>query len=216
MNGWTLALILYLAVAVVSFAPVARILLKKVELHPGGPSFKDSSHFSEQARNLLQQHFDRIRGTLGYWKTQSAKYKAFHTYCIVWITLATVSVPFLSQAITNDPESKWLLTIVGLQAAVLLAFSRAFRVENNYKAFRHGESEFYDLYRRMLDQPLLFGTTENEQLTRYFEQVDAIRRSVRTSETDNFPTVEDITPARPANEGNATVPISQPATTPDT
>ncbi|WP_143086471.1 hypothetical protein [Amycolatopsis saalfeldensis] len=74
---------------------------------------------------------------------------------------------------------------------------RAFRVENNYKAFRHGESEFYDLYRRLLDRPMLFGGTEAVQLASYFEQVEVIRRSIRTSETDNFPSVEDVSPVRP-------------------
>ncbi len=201
MDGWTLALILYPLAAAASFAPVAKILLKKVELHPGGPSFDRSPHFSEPAKILLQQHFERIHGTLEYWKTQAAKYKAFHIYSAVWVTLATASVPFLAQAITTDPESKWLLTVIGLQAAVLLALSRAFRVENSYKAFRHGESEFYDLYRRLLDRPTLFGATEDEQLSRYFEQVEVIRRSVRTSETDNFPTVEDIAPIAPNNDG---------------
>ncbi|MEQ0563981.1 hypothetical protein ABJI51_33290 [Amycolatopsis sp. NEAU-NG30] len=203
MNGWTLALILYPAVAAGSFAPVGRVLLKGVDLHPGGPSFDESPHFSEEARKLLEQHFERLRGTLGYWKTQASKYKAFHTYCLVWITLATASVPFLSQAITDDAQSKWLLTIVGAHAAILLAFSRAFRVENNYKAFRHGESEFYDLYRRLLDRPRLFGQTEQQQLAAYFEQVEIVRRSIRASETDNFPSVEEIAPVRPANGGDS-------------
>ncbi|WP_410621443.1 hypothetical protein [Amycolatopsis sp. cmx-8-4] len=203
MNGWTLALILYPAAAVGSFVPVGRALLKGVDLHPGGPSFDESPHFSEEARKLLDQHFERLRGTLGYWKTQASKYKAFHTYCLVWITLSTASVPFLSQAITDDAQSKWLLTIVGAHAAILLAFSRAFRVENNYKAFRHGESEFYDLYRRLLDRPRLFGLTEQQQLAAYFEQVEIVRRSIRTSETDNFPSVDEIAPVRPANGGDS-------------
>ncbi len=183
--------------------PVGRALLKGVDLHPGGPSFDESPHFSEEARKLLDQHFERLRGTLGYWKTQASKYKAFHTYCLVWITLSTASVPFLSQAITDDAQSKWLLTIVGAHAAILLAFSRAFRVENNYKAFRHGESEFYDLYRRLLDRPRLFGLTEQQQLAAYFEQVEIVRRSIRTSETDNFPSVDEIAPVRPANGGDS-------------
>lgn len=203
MNGWTLALVIYVVAAVTTFVPVARILLRDVDLHPGGPSFNESLWFSEQAKLRLEQHYARIYGSLQYWKTQAVKYRAFHNYCLVWITLATASVPFLAQAITDDHQSKWLVTIVGAHAAVLLAFSRAFRVENNYKAFRLGESDFYDLYRRLLDRPSVFGRTEEQQLASYFEQVELIRRSMRTSETDNFPSVEDLTPGRLGNGDHA-------------
>ncbi|WP_152546881.1 hypothetical protein [Amycolatopsis orientalis] len=206
MNGWTIALIIYVLASTGSFAPVARILLKDVELHPGGPSFDDSPHFSDDAKVRLQQHYDRMHGALSYWKSQTAKHKAFYNYCLIWITLATASVPFLAQAITGDPQSKWLVTTIGAHAAILLAFSRAFRVENNFKAFRHGESEFYDLRRRLLDRPALFGKTEAEQLDSYFEQVEVIRRSIRVSETDNFPSIEDITPVRHANGDSSTPP----------
>ncbi|SEP53864.1 hypothetical protein SAMN04489732_13245 [Amycolatopsis saalfeldensis] len=44
---------------------------------------------------------------------------------------------------------------------------------------------------------MLFGGTEAVQLASYFEQVEVIRRSIRTSETDNFPSVEDVSPVRP-------------------
>jgi hypothetical protein len=81
---------------------------------------------------------------------------------------------------------------VSAYTAVLLAFHKALKVDANYKAFRQGESEFYDLYRRLMDRPLSFGLTEEEQLSNYFEAVESVRRLIRNAEIDNFPTLEQL------------------------
>ncbi|MFI1211147.1 hypothetical protein ACH4UV_26510 [Streptomyces sp. NPDC020802] len=191
MSPWALALIIYSSLALLSFLPVLRVLVRWVDLNPGGPSFDQSPHFSDDGKLLLAQNFERMQGTLKFWKTQAERYRTFHIYSLAWISLSTVGVPLLAQATTEDPWSKWLLTVVATHSAVLLAVSRAFRVEAHYKAFRSGESEFYDLYRRMLDRPRVFGSDQREQIDRYFENVETVRRVVRSAETDNFPSVED-------------------------
>lgn len=191
MSPWAIALIIYSSLALLSFLPVLRVLVTWVNLNPGGPSFDQSPHFSEEGKNLLAQNFERMQGTLKFWKTQAERYRTFHIYSLSWISLSTVGVPLLAQATTEDPWSKWLLTVVATHSAVLLAVSRAFRVEAHYKAFRSGESEFYDLYRRMLDRPRVFGSDQREQIDRYFENVETVRKVVRNAETDNFPSVED-------------------------
>lgn len=76
--------------------------------------------------------------------------------------------------------------------ALLLGFHRGLKVAEHFKAFRHGESEFYDTYRRLLDSPEIFGPDEDSQLKRYFEEVEIIRRFVRNAETDSLPMVEDM------------------------
>lgn len=192
MDRWGVALTVYVLAAVVSLIPVAVRLARLVQLLPAGPSFDQSPHFSDEAKVLLMQHWDRIHGTLVFWKTQAARYKAFHTYSLVWVSVSTVLVPLLAQAVTVNAWSRALLTVVGAQAALLLTLTRTFRVESHYKAFRHGESEFYDLYRRLLDQPSTFGATETDQLSTYFELTDRLRRFIRTAETDNLPAVEEI------------------------
>ncbi|MFJ4370591.1 hypothetical protein ACIP4S_41570 [Streptomyces chartreusis] len=191
MSPWAIALIIYSSLALLSFLPVLRVLVRWVDLNPGGPSFDQSPHFSDDGKLLLAQNFERMQGTLKFWKTQAERYRTFHIYSLAWISLSTVGVPLLAQATTEDPWSKWLLTVVATHSAVLLAVSRAFRVEAHYKAFRSGESEFYDLYRRMLDRPRVFGPDQREQIDRYFENVETVRRVVRSAETDNFPSVED-------------------------
>lgn len=190
-NYWSIAIWCYTGLAVLTFLPVLLILLKPVALKPGGPSFDESPSFSEAAKLKLKQHYERLRGTLSFWKNQAEKYHAFHRYCLCWSITAGVLVPFLAQAIGGDGASKWLVTIVSAHAALMLGFSKGFRVEQNYKAFRQGESEFYDLYRRFLDSPQDFGETEDEQLDTYFSQVNFVRKMVRSAEIDNTPSIEE-------------------------
>jgi len=198
MDGWVVALIAYITLAIGSFFPVAIRLMRNARLHSDGPSFDDSPRFSDASKELLRQNTTRINGTLVFWKTRAARFRAMHIYSLLWLTVSTVTVPVLAQAVQNNASSKWLVTVVSGHAAILLALVRAFRVESNYRSFRDGESDYYDLYRRMLDRPESFGETETEQLANYFEQVELVRRVVRAAETDNFPSVEDIVGAPPS------------------
>lgn len=75
--------------------------------------------------------------------------------------------------------------------ALVLAFHRGLKVGERFKAFRHGESEFYDLYRRFLDRPDTFGADENAQIAKYFEETEIIRKFVRNTETDSLPNLDD-------------------------
>jgi hypothetical protein len=189
MNGWDVGLLLYLIAVVLTLIPVLRVFIRGADLYPGGPSFAESTAFSEGAKERLTQNYARMRGTLEFWKSQASRYRALHTYFVVWVTISTVAVPFLAQAI-SIPSSKWCVSIISAYAALLLALSRTFRVENNYRAFRQGESEFYDLVRQLLDNPAAFGSSEDEQLRRYFSQVATVRRAVRTAETDNISSID--------------------------
>lgn len=151
-----------------------------------------------------------MEGTLKFWKTQAERYRVFHNYSLIWVTISSVGVPLLAQATDSDPWSKWLLTVVAAHSAVLLAISRAFRVEAHYKAFRNGESDFYDIYRRMLDRPAAFGAEEQDAIERYLIQVERVRKNVRSAETDNFPSVEDAAQGRDGAVSTATPNRSSP------
>ncbi|WP_341527763.1 hypothetical protein WKK05_35700 [Nostoc sp. UHCC 0302] len=187
MNIWLLASIVYIFIALVTFIPTLRAILKKVKLYPGGSSFNESPYFSEENKKLLEQHYSRIQGTLGFWKNEANKYTRFHFYCLGWTIPSATLIPIATQLIDGTFYSKIFLTIVSAHTAILLSFHKGLKVESNLKAFRHGESEFYDLYRRLLDRPLSFGDTEDKQLDTYFTEVEIIRRYVRNAETDNFP-----------------------------
>lgn len=193
MNPWAVGLVTYLVFAIGSFAPAALKLMKPVRLHPGGPSFEESPHFSDEAKAMLNQNIARIRGTLEFWKTRAERFRAVHVYSLFWTVISATTVPILAQTVTDDPWSKWLVTVISGHAAIMLGVVRSFRVESNYRSFRDGESDYYDIYRRMLDNPRSFGNSEAEQLRNYFDQVELVRKVVRAAETDNFPSVEDVT-----------------------
>lgn len=191
ITPWMIAIISYSSLALVTFIPVIVALLKKVSLHPGGDSFSSSLHFSEQNIKLLEQHYTRINGTLIFWKNKAEWHKRFHIYTLLWTIPVSLLIPIITQTVDTTFEAKLFLTIISTHTALLFAFHRAFKVENNYKAFRHGESEFYDLYRRLLDRPKSFGDTEDKQLEAYFIEVENIRKLVRIAETDNLPMIDE-------------------------
>ena len=191
MTNWGIATSLYLLSALGSFVPTLIALLKKVPLNPGGETFKNSVHFSEPNKLLLEQHYTRIYGTLIFWKNKAEVNRRFHFYTICWTIPISILIPIILQTTDSSIESKLFLTIISCHSALLVAFHRALKVENNYKAFRQGESEFYDLYRRLLDRPQSFGDTEERRIENYFIEAEKIRKIVRNAETDNFPMIEE-------------------------
>ena len=192
MSPWHIGIIVYSVVALATVAPVLIRLIRGVRLHPGGASFADTVAFSDEAKTQLNQHYSRLQGTLGFWKKQAEIYRYLHYYCLCWTIPSSVIIPFLAQAMSSDPASKWLITLVSAYTAVLLTFHRVLKIDSNYKAFRQGESEFYDLYRRMLDRPKTFGANEQEQIETYFDAVENLRKYVRNAEIDNLPTLEQV------------------------
>jgi hypothetical protein len=207
LSGWEIGIVAYSACALITFIPVLRAALTPVRLHNGGPGLDQALDWGDDAKARLRQHFERIQGTLGFWKQRAAIYGRLHYYSVIWSILASVAVPVLTQALpANDSAAKWLLTLISGHAAILITANRGLKVTQNYQAFRQGESDFYDLYRRLLDRPGSFrGVTEQERLADYFERVEAIRRAVRNAETDNLPAVAD-TPAPRGGVGNGTTP----------
>jgi hypothetical protein len=58
---------------------------------------------------------------------------------------------------SDDPFARCLLTASAIHLSIIAGVHKFFKAEINFKAFRQGESEFYDTYRRMLDSPRSFG-----------------------------------------------------------
>lgn len=191
MTFWIFASIAYCSIASISFIWVLIAVFRKVDLHPGGPSFDQCPHFSEDNKILLSNSYDRMHGTLIFWKNQSEKFRRFHYYSLIWTIPSSILIPILTQNLNDANGSKTFLTIISAFTAILIAFHRGLKVEENYKGFRNGESEFYDTYRRLLDRPESFGTDERNQIRTYFEEVEKIRKFVRNTETNNMPTISE-------------------------
>ena|SRR5215831_13561125 len=197
MNAWDVAAIVYGAIAVITFMPVLVPMLRGVKLFPGGASF-DQSNFSDAAKKRLNDHNSRIVGTLGFWKKQATVYKRFHYYCVCWTIISSWLVPLLG-TIGVQGAQRWLIVTVSSHVALALSFHRGLKVPEQLRAFRLGESEFYDVQRRLLDRPQTFGKTEDEQLDAYFAMVEDIRKRVRAAEADSMPNIEQPTeePSKP-------------------
>lgn len=191
MDNWLTGLAIYLIVLIITFFPTIMALFNKVKLNDGGEGFNHSNHFDDETKELLTQHYSRINGTLGYWKNKAEFYRGLHYYCLIWTIPSAVIIPVLTPWIESGNDSKLVVTIISTITAVLLAFHKGLKVEENLKAYRHGESEFYDLMRKLLDNPSSFGDDRDEQLTTYFDEVARIRRFVRNAETDNLGTLDD-------------------------
>lgn len=192
MDYWFLSIWIYLALAVGTLVPTLLALVRGVELKPGGVSFGETNAFSEQVRIKLSDHYSRMAGTLGFWKNRATIYTRFHYYCVIWTILSAWAVPLIG-AIAPQVEgsaSKWLLVIISSHVALALSFHKGMKVSESMKAFRHGESEFYDLYRRLLDRPHVFGDTEEAQIDWYFAETERIRKLVRNAETESTPDIE--------------------------
>jgi hypothetical protein len=109
-------------------------------------------------------------------------------------------IPVLLTFVTVEGFAQMFLIIISLHSAIMLGFHRMLKIENNYKAFKYGKSEFCDLYRRMLDRPESFGNEgdskgsekdRNEWIDEYFEEAELIRRTMRLVEIDSIPGTED-------------------------
>lgn len=192
MSPWLVAILAYFSTAFVTALPVLVAVIRGVKLHPGGSTFDQSPLFSDEAKQRLTQHYTRMQGTLAFWKKQAEIYKRLHYYVLCWTIPSSVIIPFLAQAINADPWSKWMITGVSAFTTILLAFYKALKVDANHKAFRQGESEFYDTYRRMLDRPDTFGRTENKRLDAYFDAVENLRKFIRNAEIDNLPSLDQV------------------------
>jgi len=191
INIWSSFIILYILLSFVTFLPTLKAIFNKVKLNPGGDSFEKSIHFTKEEIKQLEQHYSRISGTLGFWKNQAEKFRSFHSYCLYWTIPSSILIPVIIQYADNNPTSKILLTVISTHTAILLGFHRGFKIEDNFKAFRLGESDFYDTYKRLLDRPSSFGENSSKQIENYFTIVENIRKFSRNAETDNLPKLDD-------------------------
>lgn len=194
MDYWCLAIALYSAAAGISLLPTLLAWQRGVELNPGGISFDKTSSFTAASRERLAEHFSRLEGTLGFWKSRAIVYTKFNLYCAFWTISAAWAIPLVGVIApqTEGSISKWLLVVISSHLALALSFHKGFKVAEGMKSFRHGESEFYDTYRRLMDRPESFGESESQQIDKYFREVERIRRFVRNAEVQTMPGVDDI------------------------
>ncbi|HTD17477.1 MAG TPA: hypothetical protein VK673_19995 [Chthoniobacterales bacterium] len=201
MDYWLVSTWVYVALALGSFIPVwraARRKITKTDVESSASQAKETiakarpiDGLDDTIREVMSLNFERLAGTLMFWKFEAAKYRAAHFYCLFWTIPSAVLIPILTQAVGGSPSGTTLVTVISAFTAILLAFHRGLKIEENYRGFRHGESEFYDLFRRMLDRPAALGKDPKAQIDSYLIETETIRRFVRNAETNNMATLDE-------------------------
>ena len=108
LDLWLFFSLVYTALALLTLIPTLQAVFKKVELNPGGASFEETPHFSDEAKKELIQHYSRIQGTLVFWKNQAEKYKRFHYYCMYWTIPASILIPIITQWVNGSMGNRIL------------------------------------------------------------------------------------------------------------
>jgi hypothetical protein len=144
MDAWLIAAAAYLLAALLTFIPTGQALLRKV----GRKDVEDSlaqakatiekAHpidgLDDAAKQALVLNFERLAGTLVFWKFEAAKYRATHLYCLIWTIPSAVLIPIVTQAAAGTKGGTTLVTVISAFTAILLAFHKGFKVEEHYRA----------------------------------------------------------------------------------
>jgi hypothetical protein len=133
MTAWGIAFAIYVVTAFITLIPVLKIAFAGVKLHPGGPAVEESTFFSPEAKQRLTQNYERLRGTLGFWKQQAAKYERLH----LWIIVLSAVTPVLTLAVPqypNDPFARCLLTAAALHISIITGMHKFFQVEGKLQS----------------------------------------------------------------------------------
>jgi hypothetical protein len=187
---WFFLLLLYLVIIFVSFLPVWRAYAEEPDREKivTGNRLDElkSSKLSPTAQKEIEANYLRIAGALAVWQKEAKQAKSFYQYALFWTTVATPLVPILTQFVDEKPLSRLFLTVVSLHIAIVVAFQRTIKPNDMTKAFRQNESEFYDLYRRVIERPESFGSDDKTLLVKYFEEVERVRQNARMRELAQF------------------------------
>ncbi len=193
IDSWFIGLIILIIIIFFTILHILQALLMKIELHDGGSGFEENKKFSKEIQEELIQNYSRIQGTLIFWKNRAILYGRLSKYTVIWCIISSYFIPILVQHYNPENLSaKLFLTILPCFSGLLIAISKGLKAEELYRNFRLGESEFFDLRRRLLDRPQSLGNNEREQVDKYFEQAEKIRQIARATELNNPPTANPI------------------------
>jgi hypothetical protein len=92
LSVWGWIIVFYFLAAFASLVPTLKAVFANVKLNPGGPSF-DESGFSDSGKERLNKHYQRMQGTLAFWKREAARYGRFHYYCLWWTIISSSLFP---------------------------------------------------------------------------------------------------------------------------
>ena len=190
-NGWAVALAVLATFILSTVVSVAQALLHQVKLDKA-PVWMEGSKLLGSERERVEDHYDRLKGTLVYWKNEAAAYRRLHFARVVWSLLSAVLLPVLIQFYKpNDPWAKAFLTSLTTWTGLVVALAYTLKAEHRYQGMRQQESDYYDSARDFLDSLKPDDPSLVSKVEAYFAATRAIRRTARKVETGAPPSATD-------------------------
>ncbi|MDF5723122.1 MAG: hypothetical protein PUP91_22140 [Rhizonema sp. PD37] len=189
INPWAIGILILCIGILITIIPIFNAFLKKIDLHSVETWFDNASNLGAQQQRL-KEHFDRIRGTLVYWKNKAAAYQRLDSARVTWSLISGVSLPVLVQF--YNATDKWavgFMTVLTTWTGLIVTLAYTLKAEQKYQGFRQQESDYYDISRTLLDFPEKDPDRLEQQVDEYIEKVAHIRRVARQVETDSPPSV---------------------------
>lgn len=186
---WVIAVGVYALAALLTGIPIIKIMVKKVIPENVPDDIASHPDLSEKAKRRISDNYKRLAGSLGFWKLRAKQNRWLTTYVTWWAIPSSIAIPIIVQS-SDSEGAKLMITCMSAYSAILLVMAQRLRSEINFRAYREGESAFYDTFRALMDAPSRFGDSEDEQLVEYFVRVERIRQAVREGELSSLAKLE--------------------------
>ena len=186
--GWWYGGSAALAVGIVTTAlPIIWSFLGFSDLNDPGPWFNNAANLGAQA-SRLQAHYERIEGTLRFWKNKATAHYRLHLARVMWSLISSVSLPVLVQRFEkNEPGAVLFMTALTTWVGLISILAYTLKSEEKYQGFRQQESDFYDEGRRLLDFADPNDPNFKDRVDGYIRTIDQVRKVGRRVETGSPP-----------------------------
>lgn len=182
LSPWLYAISILIISIILTLIPLVKAMLQKVEPDKATPWFNDAIQLADQQERVIA-NFDRIKGTLVYWKNQAYAYSKLEDARLFWSILSSVLLPILVQVYDKSLLANIFFTTLTVWTGILVTFSYTLKAEQKYQGFRAIESDYYDISRELLDFTKKEPQELEAQVENYFKTVEKIREMARDVET---------------------------------
>jgi len=182
---WFISTIILFIFIIMTIVIIMAAFFEKIQLKKPQKWFDESEHFEEQKKRL-QDHQERIMGTLMFWKNKAALHNRLHMSRIYWSLISSIIIPVLLQFFDkNNAWANTFMTVLSTWTAILIGLTQTLKSEEKYRGYRQCESDYYDLSRELMDNPAKDEEKLKKQVDEFLDVVSQIRKIGRAIETDS-------------------------------
>jgi hypothetical protein len=182
-DPWFWATVALVFAILFTVIPLLRKFTEKIELSAVQPWFHESDDLGDQKERVIN-NFERIRGSLVYWKKKAAAFNALDDARVFWSIISSVTLPVLVQVYDSSQLfANVFFTSLTVWTGGLVTYAYTVKAEQKYQGFRAIESDYYDASRDLLDFAKDSPDNLNERVDHYIRTVAKIREMARDVET---------------------------------